>query len=53
MEERKALLEEQRRLLTQRREDIQRSLDRLSMKIERYDQILLEKERRIRAAAGR
>ena len=50
--ERKALLEEQRRQLLDRRADIQRSLDRLTQKIERYDQILLEKERRIRAAGS-
>lgn len=50
--ERKALLEEQRRLLTERREDIQRSLDRLSTKIEYYDQILLEKEQKICAAGS-
>lgn len=52
VEDRKALLEEQRRLLLERREDIQRSLDRLTKKIESYDQLLLEKERKIRAAAG-
>ena len=46
------LLEEQRRLLTERREDIQRSLDRLSTKIEYYDQILLEKEQKICAAGS-
>ena len=50
--ERKALLEEQRRQLLERREDIQRSLDRLTKKIESYDQILLEKERQIRAAGS-
>ena len=50
--ERKALLEEQRRLLTERREDIQRSLDRLITKIEYYDQILLEKEQKICAAGS-
>ena len=50
--ERKALLEEQRRQLLERREDIQRSLDRLTKKIESYDQLLLEKERQIRAAGG-
>ena len=48
----KALLEEQRRQLLERREDIQRSLDRLTKKIESYDQLLLEKERQIRAAGG-
>ena len=50
--ERKALLEEQRRQLLERREDIQLSLDRLTKKIESYDQLLLEKERQIRAAGG-
>lgn len=50
--ERKALLEEQRRQLLERREDIQRSLDRLTKKIESYDQLLLEKELQIRAAGG-
>ena len=50
--ERKALLEEQRRLLTERREDIQRSLDRLITKIEYCDQILLEKEQKICAAGS-
>ena len=44
---RRALLEEQRRQLTERRDDIQYSLDRLNKKIEGYDQLLLEKERRM------
>ena len=50
--ERKALLEEQRRQLLERREDIHRSLDRMTKKIESYEQLLLEKERQIRAAGG-
>ena len=50
--ERKALLEEQRRQLLERREDIQRSLDRLTKKIESYDQLLVVTERQIRAAGG-
>ncbi len=45
---RKALLMEQRRQLLERMEDMQRSLDRLNEKIERYEQGLAQKERELR-----
>ncbi|WP_195560823.1 MerR family transcriptional regulator [Anaeromassilibacillus sp. D41t1_190614_C2] len=45
---RKALLIEQREQLLARMEDMQKSLDRLNMKIERYEQGLMTKERQLR-----
>jgi len=42
---RKALLVEQRDLLAARIQELQKTLDRLDMKIDRYDQVLLQKER--------
>ena len=42
---RKALLIEQRDLLATRIQELQKTLDRLNMKIDRYDQVLLQKER--------
>ncbi|HCM27794.1 MAG: transcriptional regulator [Treponema sp. GWB1_62_6] len=42
---RKALLVEQRSLLAARIEDMKKTLERLDYKIERYDQVLLKKER--------
>ena len=45
---RKALLIEQREQLLARMEDMQKSLDRLIMKIERYEQGLMTKEQQLR-----
>ena len=45
---RKALLIEQREQLLGRMEDMQKSLDRLNMKIERYEQGLMTKEQQLR-----
>ena len=42
---RKALLVEQRNLLAARIQEHSKTLERLNMKIERYDQVLLQKER--------
>ncbi len=44
-ETRKALLVEQRDQLAARIRELQKTLDRLNMKIERYDDLLLQKER--------
>ena len=49
LEARKALLIEQRDQLIERMEDMQRSLDRLNYKIERYEQGLMVKEHQLRA----
>lgn len=46
---RKATLIEQRDQLIERMEDMQRSLDRLNYKIERYEQGLMVKEHQLRA----
>ena len=45
---RKALLIEQREQLLARMEDMQKSLDRLNLKIERYEQGLMTKEQQLR-----
>lgn len=45
---RKELLIEQRRQLMERMEEMQRSLDRLNVKIENYEQCVLTKERESR-----
>lgn len=45
---RKALLIEQREQLLARMEDMQKSLDRLNMKIEQYEQGLMTKEQQLR-----
>ena len=45
---RKALLIEQRDQLVERMAEMQRSLDRLNDKIERYDQVLMTKEHLLR-----
>ena len=45
---RKALLIEQREQLLARMEDMQKSLDRLNMKSERYEQGLMTKEQQLR-----
>ena len=45
---RKALLIEQREQLLARMEDMQKSLDRLNMKIERYEHGLMTKEQQLR-----
>ena len=45
---RKALLIEQREQLLARMEDMQKSLDRLNMKIERYEQGLMTKAQQLR-----
>lgn len=45
---RKVLLEEQRELLAQRMEEMQRTLDRLSYKIEHYDNVLYKAEQSLR-----
>lgn len=45
---RKAILIEQRDQLIERMEDMQRSLDRLNYKIERYEQGLMVKEHQLR-----
>lgn len=50
---RKALLIEQRDQLVERMEDMQRSLDRLNEKIERYEQGLMTKEQQLRRAKER
>ena len=44
-ESRKALLIEQRNQLAARILELQKTLDRLNMKIERYDEVLLQRER--------
>ncbi|MCE1197229.1 MerR family DNA-binding protein, partial [bacterium] len=44
-ESRKALLVEQRDQLAARIRELQKTLDRLNMKIERYDEVLLQRER--------
>ena len=46
---RKAILIEQREQLIERMADMQRSLDRLNVKIERYEQGLMTKEQLLRA----
>ena len=46
---RKAILIEQREQLIERMADMQRSLDRLNVKIERYEQGLMVKEHQLRA----
>jgi DNA-binding transcriptional MerR regulator len=46
---RKAILIEQREQLIERMADMQRSLDRLNYKIERYEQGLMVKEHQLRA----
>ena len=53
--QRKAILETQRDLLKQRIAAMQEGLDRLDKKIEGYDTLMLDAERRMRAAedAGR
>ena len=48
LEARKALLVEQRRQLLARMEDMRKSLERLDQKIERYEQLLVPKERELR-----
>ena len=48
LDARKALLIEQREQLLVRMADMQRSLDRLNMKIERYEQGLMTKEQQLR-----
>ena len=48
LDARKALLIEQREQLLVRMADMQRSLDRLNMKIERYEQWLMTKEQQLR-----
>ena len=48
LDARKALLIEQREQLLARMEDMQKSLDRLNMKIERYEQGLMTKEQQLR-----
>ena len=44
-ESRKALLVEQRDKLAARIQELRKTLDRLNMKIDRYDEVLLQKER--------
>jgi DNA-binding transcriptional MerR regulator len=48
VEARKALLLEQRKLLTEKMEDLKRTIERLDFKIEKYDQIVLQKEKSIK-----
>ncbi len=50
VEARKALLVEQRRLLANRMEDMQRTLDRLDYKIAVYEQTVVAKEKALRMA---
>ena len=50
---RKAILIEQRDQLVERMADMQRSLDRLNYKIERYEQGLMVKEHQLRAQQDR
>jgi DNA-binding transcriptional MerR regulator len=45
---RKALLVEQRGILAAKIEDLKKTLERLDSKIERYEKVLLEKERSMR-----
>ncbi len=52
LDQRKALLVEQREQLTARMADMQRSLDRLNEKIDRYDQRLIRKENALRQRSG-
>lgn len=48
IEARKGLLREQRSLLIRRMEDMQKSLDRLNQKINRYEKGLMAKENQLR-----
>ncbi len=50
VEARKALLVEQRRLLANRMEDMQKTLDRLDYKIAVYEQTVVAKEKALRMA---
>lgn len=47
LDARKALLMEQRDQMVRRMEDMQKSLDRLNLKIERYEKGLMTKEKRL------
>ena len=51
-ESRKALLVEQRDQLAARIHELQKTLDRLNTKIERYDEVLLQKERTMSGFSG-
>lgn len=48
---RKELLAEQRRLLMARMEDMKKTLERLDMKIQRYEKHILPKERALKSGA--
>ncbi|MED1421218.1 MerR family transcriptional regulator [Bacillus smithii] len=48
IEARKELLTEQRKKLIARMEDMQKSLERLNYKIERYEQSVIEKEKELK-----
>jgi DNA-binding transcriptional MerR regulator len=48
IEARKEILYEQRRLLIERLEEMQKTLEKLNSKIERYEQVLVPKERELR-----
>ena len=48
LEKRRTLLIEQRRLLRDKMEEMQTTLDRLDRKVERYDSLVLDKEKQIK-----
>ncbi len=48
LEKRRTLLIEQRRLLRDKMEEMQSTLDRLDRKVERYDSLVLDKEKQLK-----
>lgn len=48
IEQRKELLEEQRQILMARVEDMQKTIDRLTYKIERYEQAIIPREKELK-----
>ena len=48
LEKRRTLLIEQRRLLRDKMEEMQTTLDRLDRKVERYDSLVLDKEKQLK-----
>jgi DNA-binding transcriptional MerR regulator len=52
VEARKELLDEQRKLLTERIENMQKTLERLNYKIERYEQAIIPVENELKNSGG-
>ena len=52
-EARKLILIEQRDQLAEKIQEMQRTLERLNTKIDRYEQVLLPREKRLRSLHGR